>query len=989
MNETTHPTPPGGTPPPGTTPAATATATDATATAVPTTEPLGTAQAADTTAATTPTATAVPAADPPEAEHARLTRGPVLRAVLGFAAPLTLANLLQQGYLLADGAVLGHWVGVDALAAAGVVQPLYLLADGVFLGLTGGFAIRLAHHTGARSRRGPAAVATALALAAAVWALVCFLAVRTAGGALLRLTGARGAVLHDAQVLLSTLAYGFPSVFAVSAVFALLRGLGDSRAQMRLMIGSSLANLVLAWCYVAVLHLGVAGAALATVTAATGTAVAGLVLLRRRGGLLPLRSPGRPDVRAEAAAALRLGLPGAVQQLLISLGIVALIRIVAPLGAPLLAAVTVVGRLEFFAGTAFLDLSGALTVFVAQNLGAGRPDRVRRAVRRTLPFALALAAAVSLAVVLLRPAVAAAATTDPATRQLVERYLLITYPCFVLYAVTAVVHGALNGAGRTAVPLVCTLVSFVAVRLPLSYLLRVRHGAEGVMWAVDLGWMVGALYTAFAVRRHLRRRPAGPAALPGVPWRRVLAPVLCACAVLLATAGRYGYFRDELYWLAASRHLAAGYDDQPPLVPLIVRAETWLGGDSVQVVRIAPMLFAAGTALMAVLCARELAGSDERRSHRAQQLAAIAVSASVLVLVEGHFFTTATSGLFFWSVAIWLVLRILRTGERRLWYGFGAVLGVGMLNNDTIVMLPMSLLAAAPFTGRARLLRDRAPWLALLLALAVASPDLLWQAAHGWPQFTMAGHLSTWAKRFTALPLQLEAATVLSWLWLAGLRHTWRDPRYRILPAAYAVTLGIVVVSGGNFYYPMGWYPLLLGAGAARLAARWPTGRRRFTACAAAAAAVTLALGPPLLPVSAYRHLTAVNPFNADSLGWSRLAEQVADLERRHPGATVLAVNYGEAGALAHYGPALGLPTPYADHNGYSRFGRPAGTSATTIAVGYTPESLAPYWQHCAVAGRIDNGQNVPAIEQGLPILVCTGQQYTWEELWPLLKHYN
>ncbi|MFD0561256.1 MATE family efflux transporter [Kitasatospora saccharophila] len=913
----------------------------------------------------------------------------MLRAVLGFALPLTLSNLLQQTYLLADGAVLGHWVGVDALAAAGVVQPVYLLADGVFLGLTTGFAIRLARFTGERSRRGPATAATALALATAVWAALCFLVVQGAGDTLLRLTGARGAVLHDAGVLLSTLGYGFPSVFAVSAVFALLRGLGDSRAQMRLMIGSSLANAVLAWFYVVVLQLGVAGAGLATVTAATGTAVTGLLLLRRRGGLSPRRSLGRAGVRAEAVAGLRLGLPGAAQQLLIALGIVALIRIVAPLGPSLLAAVTVVGRLEFFAATAFLDLSGALTVFVAQNLGAGRPDRVRRAVRRALPFTLALALAVSLAVVLLRPVIAAAATTDPVTRELVERYVLVTYPCFALYAVTAVVHGALNGAGRTVVPLVCTLVSFVAVRLPLSYLLRVRHGADGVMWAVDLGWIVGALYTAVAVRAHLRRRPAGPPALPGIPWRRVLAPLLCACAVLLATAGRYGYFRDELYWLASARHLAAGYDDQPPLVPLIVAAETWLGGDSVRVVRIAPMLFAVGTALMSVLCARELAGADEERSHRAQQIAAIAVSASVLVLVEGHLFTTATSGLFFWSAAIWLVLRFLRTGDRRLWYGFGAVLGLGMLNNDTIVMVPLSLLVAAPLTGRARLLREPAVWLSVLLALVIASPDLVWQAAHGWPQFTMAGHLSTWAKRFTALPLQLEAATALSWLWVVGWRLTWRDARYRLLAVGYAVTLAIVVVSGGNFYYPMGWYPLLLGAGAVRLADRWPTGRRWFAASAAAAAAVTLALGPPLLPVSVYRHLTAVNPFNADSIGWERLARDVAAVERRHPGATLLAVNYGEAGALAHYGPALGLPTVYADHNGYRHFGRPTGVSGTTIAVGYGPQALQPYWDSCVVAGHVDNGRGVPNIEQGLPILVCTGQKYSWEELWPLLKHYD
>ncbi|MFE9421977.1 MATE family efflux transporter [Kitasatospora sp. NPDC006697] len=929
------------------------------------------------------------AAGHPDRGRADLTRGPVLRSVLGFAVPLTLANLLQQTYLLADGAVLGHWVGVDALAAAGVVQPLYLLADGVFLGLTGGFAIRLARFTGERSRHGPATVAAALALATAVWAALCLLAARTAGAAVLRLTGARGEVLHDARLLLSTFSYGFPSVFAVSAVFALLRGLGDSRAQMRLMIGSSLANTLLAWLYVAVLHLGVAGAALATVTAATGTAVAGLAVLYRRRDLAPRRSLGRSGVCAEAAAGLRLGLPGAAQYLLIALGIVALIRIVAPLGASLLAAVTVVGRLEFLAATAFLDLSGALTVFVAQNLGAGRPDRGRDAVRRTLPFTLAAALAVSLAVILLRPALAAAATTDPVTRHLVEVYILVTYPCFALYAVMAVVHGALNGIGRTVVPLVCTIVSFVAVRLPLSYLLRVRHGADGVMWAVDLGWVVGALYTAIAVRRHLRRRPAGPPALPGIAWKRVLPPLLCACAVLLATAGRYGYFRDELYWLAASRHLAPGYDDQPPLVPLIVRAETWIGGDSVQVVRIAPMLFAVAIALVSVLCARELAGTDEARSHRAQQIAAIAVSTSVLVLVEGHLFTTATTGVFFWAVAIWLLLRLLRTGDRRLWYGFGATLGLGMLNNDTIVILALSLLVAAPLTGNARLLRDRAVWLSVLLALAIAAPALLWQAAHGWPQFTMAGHLSTWPKRFVALPMQVEAATLLSWVWVMGWRLTWKDTRYRMLALAYAVSLVIVVAAGGNFYYPMGWYPLLLGAGAVWLADRWSGGRRWFAALTAASAVVTLAVGPPILPVSVYQHLTAVNPFNADSIGWPQLAREVAVLEQRNPGATLLAVNYGEAGALAHYGPALGLPAVYADQNGYSRFGRPTGVSGTTIAIGYGPQALEPYWRSCVVAGHIDNGQGIANIEQGLPILVCTGQEYSWERLWPLLKHYD
>lgn len=446
---------------------------------------------------------------------ADLVGGRILPTVVRFSAPLTLANLIQQSYLLVDGAIVGRLLGVRALAAVGVAGPLYYLVDGAFLGIATGFSIRAARLTGAGDRRQLPAVAAGLAAATLACGLACLGVIAAFTTPLLRLMGVPQAVAADCRQFMLVLAWGFPVIFAVAAVCALLRGIGETRLQMRLMTCSSLGNMVMVWLYVAGLHLRLAGAALATITVAAATMCVGLLMLRKTFAGVGV-SVGR--LRRETTAAIRLGLPLALQHVLIALGIMVLIWIVAPLGTDLLAAVTVVGRLEFFASTAFMDFSGALTVFVAQNLAAGRPDRVRRAVRSVSLFTAVLSLAISGLIVLLGPAYAMASTSDPVARHLIDEYILVTYPFFVSYAVMAVVHGALNGIGQTTAPLVCTIVSFVIIRLPLSYLLRVHYGAPGAMWAVDIGWLAGAAYTAYAAWRYLtgieRGRTPARAATP-------------------------------------------------------------------------------------------------------------------------------------------------------------------------------------------------------------------------------------------------------------------------------------------------------------------------------------------------------------------------------------------------------------------------------------------------------------------------------------------
>lgn len=431
-----------------------------------------------------------------------LTRGPVLAGIAGTAAPLALAGLLQQAYLVVDSAVVGHYLGVTGLAAMGAAQPLYALLTSLFTGVSGAFAVRLGHLAGAGRRDDPSAL-TALAVCTGAWSVLCAALAYPAAGPLLALTGVTGDVAAEARTFMVTLCTGMAALYALGAVCAVLTGRGDARRSTALMITASVLNAAFAWLFVGPARLGIAGAALAMLAAnaaAAAAGIAGLARERRR------RPAGAEPVTPAAAAAeirrgLRIGTPMAAQYLLIGAGILVLVRIVTPFGDTALAALTVVARLELLTSVVFLNLSSALMVFTAQNTGAGQAARVREGVRRALWLCAALTAAVTLLLLTARGPVAALFTSDPGTRLLTERYLLITAPFFLCYTLTVVLHGWFNGTARTVVPLLSTAASLGAVRLPLSYGLGRAWGVDGVMWAAVFGWAVGLACTLLAARR--------------------------------------------------------------------------------------------------------------------------------------------------------------------------------------------------------------------------------------------------------------------------------------------------------------------------------------------------------------------------------------------------------------------------------------------------------------------------------------------------------
>lgn len=441
-----------------------------------------------------------------------MTRGPALSRIVGFALPLTLADALQQGYLLVDSIIVGRYVGIDGLAAVGAGQPMFYLMNAMFIGIGTAFTIRLAHLAGARDRSEVRGVARALTLFSVGWTVAAMLFTVLLARYAFGLIGIHGALVAEGRQFLDTLALGFPAIFGLAAISAFVRGFGASRAAMWIQGLGSVANVILVWVFVAALHLGVAGAALATDCAAVLALIVGALYTRRAFPLGPRTGPS--TARGELTGAIRLGSPLAIQHIGLALGIMVLVWVIATFGSVCLAAFTVVSRLELFTSLMFLDLSGGLCAFVAQNLGAGNEERNREGLRKTILLTIALTAVVSAVVLIERTPIAALFTSDMQARELTARYILITYPFFVLYTVMVVAHGYLNGSRRTAVPLICTALAFGLTQVPAAYLLRGPLGINGVMWAVVAGWTVGLVFTLFAVRRMLLPERTEPAPVP-------------------------------------------------------------------------------------------------------------------------------------------------------------------------------------------------------------------------------------------------------------------------------------------------------------------------------------------------------------------------------------------------------------------------------------------------------------------------------------------
>ena len=464
-----------------------------------------------------------------------------------------------------------------------------------------------------------------------------------------------------------------------------------------------------------------------------------------------------------------------------------------------------------------------------------------------------------------------------------------------------------------------------------------------------------------------------------------------AVGILLAAAPRYGFHRDELYFVVAGRRLDWGYVDQPPLTPLLARVSELVAGTTPFALRILPALAVGTIGLLTAAIARRIGGG-----HVAQIFAAFSGSWTGVVLGEGHLLSTAIFDYMFWVVALWILTRLLDDGDPRWWLGFGLTIGIGMQNKHTIGFFAVAAVIGVLASSRRRVLAGPLPWIGAGLALVIAAPNLIWQAANEWPQLDMAEALRARSDGPVAfvllqpllLSITLAVPAAIGWWRLA---RSAQLRRWRTFALVYGILFVGFLATAGKAYYVAPMYPALLAAGALWFEGLELRGRRVMAGAAATGIVIGMFIALPLLPRD--RLVLDATGELGETVGWRTLVAQVAAIHDSLPtnqqnNVAVITGNYGEAGAIDVLGPDLGLPPAVSGHNNYWLWG-PPGPHGTIIAVGPLQGLMDAVCPTFVVATHISNPWDVDNEENGYPILLCREPSRQLRDVWDDVRHYN
>jgi putative MATE family efflux protein len=422
-----------------------------------------------------------------------LTRGNELKVIFFFSLPMLIGNVFQQLYNTVDSIVVGNFIGKGALAAVGASFPIIFLLVALVMGITMGSTIIIAQYYGARDmEKVKKAIHTTYIYS--FWAglagsIIGFVLSRP----LLLLLKTPEDIMPQAVIYLHIIFVGMLFSFGYNMISAILRGLGDSKTPLFFLIIATLVNIVLDLLFVVVFHWGVAGAAWATIIAQGVSFFGGMIYLNRKHELFAFKLS---DIRFDPEIfklSIRIGFPSGIQQMLVAAGNMALLRIVNIFGTDTVAAYTAATRIDTFASMPAMNLSQALSTFVGQNLGANKPERVKKGYKTSLFMASAISLTTTLIVVLFGESIMRLFTADLQVIHVGTRYLLIVGSFYIIFSSMFVTNGVLRGAGDTIIPMFVSLLSLWLIRVPVAALLSSRLGSDGIWWSIPVGWSFGFL----------------------------------------------------------------------------------------------------------------------------------------------------------------------------------------------------------------------------------------------------------------------------------------------------------------------------------------------------------------------------------------------------------------------------------------------------------------------------------------------------------------
>jgi 4-amino-4-deoxy-L-arabinose transferase-like glycosyltransferase len=507
-------------------------------------------------------------------------------------------------------------------------------------------------------------------------------------------------------------------------------------------------------------------------------------------------------------------------------------------------------------------------------------------------------------------------------------------------------------------------------------------------------------------------------------WLRSSGWVLLLIALLqfilhLWTNAHDNLFRDELYYLATGQHLAFGYVEFPPFVALAAAFSAAVFGSSVLGIRLLPALAGAAIVLLTADMVAVLGGG-----LAAQVLAAIAIAVGPVFIGSSGLLSMDPFDQLWWALAAWVLVRMIKEQRPRQWLAFGLVVGLGLLTKLTIAFFVIALLVGLLLSSERKLLFHR--WLIFggLIALVMTIPYLVWQVPNGFPLLEFTKHYAS-GKTFQATPLEFFGQQVFTLnpialpLWLGGLYFLFFVPAgrpYRPFAWAYLFCYVFFMIQKAKFYWLSPAYPMLLASGAYGLELllqgrpRMSWVRTAYTAVIAITGLMLVPLALPILPPETFIRFNAAMggagevkqenlqssalPQNyADRYGWREMVAAVKQAydtltPAEQAEACIIGRNYGEAGAIDFYGPALGLPKAISGHNSYYLWGPRDCTGKVVISIGRPLQDLSGGFESVEPGPPWKCDYCMP-YENGAPIFIARGIKAPMLEAWPTTKDFG
>jgi 4-amino-4-deoxy-L-arabinose transferase-like glycosyltransferase len=478
----------------------------------------------------------------------------------------------------------------------------------------------------------------------------------------------------------------------------------------------------------------------------------------------------------------------------------------------------------------------------------------------------------------------------------------------------------------------------------------------------------------------------------------------------LLTATRYGFFRDELYYIACARHLDWGYVDQPPLVPLTAWFSLHVFGSSLFALHVVPALAGAGIVALTGYQAHQLGGK-----RYAMGLSALGIALAPVMVINAHLLTTNIFEPLIWMGCATVVIKIVQTGNQKLWLWFGALAGIGLQNKYSMAVFGFAVVFGLLLTPERKAFKQPWIWIAGCIALVIFLPNLMWNVHRDWPFVQLMHNIRASGRDVQLNPVQYVLQQILMMgpfacpLWIAGLLWLFFSSsgrRYRVLGWAFVIQLAVFMILHGKDYYSAPAYPMLFAAGGV-MTEQWVARARRawlrpaFVIILVAGILPLFPMIAPVLSVEQYLQWQKALHFNppateishrrsplpqyySDQLGWEHMVAQVARIYNNLPPSVraktaIKADNYGEAGAIDFFGPKYGLPPAICFHQNYWYWGVHGSHGESVILLGEgRPEHLPDIFDRVEKVGRFD----YPYALENFDIYWGEGLKLDLQEVW-------